>query len=129
MPFERYLGRVIFLSAFKKRGKMFDKDEWTQKELFENTKILQSQNRQVILVDTVLKPIENMESMTYNPYEMNQMPIGTVFVFYCDTGKTTKERLAFYRKKLPNHECVSLRGGRGYWRPHYQLLDGNEENK
>lgn len=107
---------------------MFTKDEWTQQELFKYTKELNAQGRNVVLVDTILKPIENIETITYNPYEMNQMPKGTVFVFYCDTGKTTKERLAFYRKKLPDFECVSLRGGRGYWRPNYQLLEELEKN-
>ena len=107
---------------------MFDKDEWTQQELLKNIKLLEQQNRTVVQVDTILKPLPNIESITYNPYEMNQMPKGTVFVFYCDTGKSTKERLAFYRKKLPNYECVSLRGGRGYWRPNYQLLEEIEKN-
>jgi hypothetical protein len=57
---------------------------------------------------------------------MNLYPSNTVFVFYCDTGKTTKERLSFYQKKFPNHKCISLKGGRAYFRPNYQLLDENE---
>jgi len=107
---------------------MFEKDEWTQQELFKNIKKLEKENKKVVLVDTILKPIQNIETITYNPYEMSQMPENTVFVFYCDTGKTTKERLNYYRKKLPNHKCVSLRGGRGYWRPNYQLLDEIDKN-
>ncbi|WP_321311251.1 hypothetical protein [Halarcobacter sp.] len=102
---------------------MFEKDEWTQQELYKYTKELEKEGINVVLVDTILKPLDNIETITYNPYEMSQMPENTVFVFYCDTGKTTKERLNFYRKKLPNHKCVSLRGGRGYWRPNYQLFD------
>ena len=107
---------------------MFEKDEWTQQELFKNVKKLEKENRKVVLIDTILKPIQNIETITYNPYEMIQMPEDTVFVFYCDTGKTTKERLNYYRKKFPNHNCVSLRGGRGYWRPNYQLLDECDKN-
>ena len=107
---------------------MFLKDEWTQQELFAYSKKLEEQNIKVVLVDTVLKPIANVETMTYNPYEMSLMPKGTVFVFYCDTGKTTKARLEFYRKKLPDYKCVSLRGGRGYWRPNYQLLEEIQRN-
>lgn len=107
---------------------IFEKDEWTQPELFKYTKLLEAHNIKVVLVDTILKPIESIETMTYNPYEMNLMPKGTVFVFYCDTGKTTKERLSYYRKKLPAFTCVSLRGGRGYWRPNYQLLEEIEKN-
>ncbi len=107
---------------------MFTKDEWTQQELYKYTKELEKEGRQVVLVDTILKPISNIETMTYNPYEMQQMPKGTVFVFYCDTGKTTKERLAFYRKKLPDYECVSLHGGRGYWRPNFRMQEEIEKD-
>lgn len=107
---------------------MFDKDEWTQQEFYKYTKELEKEGRKVVLVDTILKPLDNIETMTYNPYEMNQMPKGTVFVFYCDTGKTTKERLNFYRNKLPEYTCISLHGGRGYWRPNYQMLEEIEKN-
>ena len=102
---------------------MFSKDEWTQKEFLQNKKELEKKGIQVILIDTILKPIGNMETMVYNPYEMELLPPDTVFVFYCDTGKTTKERLEYYKKKFPKHKCISLRGGRGYFRPNYQLLD------
>jgi len=107
---------------------MFEKDEWTQQELFKYTKQLEKENISVVLVDTILKPLERIETITYNPYEMKLMPKGTVFVFYCDTGKTTKSRLDFYRKKLPEYKCISLRGGRGYWRPNYQLLEEFDKN-
>jgi glutamate formiminotransferase len=107
---------------------MFEKDEWTQQELFKYTKELEKENRKVVLIDTILKPIQNIETITYNPYEMTQMQEGTVFVFYCDTGKVTKERLNYYKKKFPNYKCISLRGGRGYWRPNYQLLDELDKN-
>ncbi|WP_072681041.1 hypothetical protein [Arcobacter sp. LA11] len=107
---------------------MFEKDEWTQQELYKYTKILDKEGVKVVLVDTILKPIENIETITYNPYEMLELPESTVFVFYCDTGKVTKERLNYYRKKFPNYRCISLRGGRGYWRPNYQLLDEIDKN-
>ncbi|MGB6329318.1 MAG: hypothetical protein WBF48_10355 [Halarcobacter sp.] len=107
---------------------MFEKNEWTQQELYKYTKELEKQNIKVVLIDTIVKPIENIETMLYNPYEMALMPENTVFVFYCDTGKTTKERLNYYKKKFPNHKCVSLRGGRGYWRPNYKLLEEIEKN-
>jgi hypothetical protein len=102
---------------------MFSKDEWTQKEFLENKKILEQKGIEVILIDTILKPIDNIKTMTYNPFEMELLPENSVFVFYCDTGKTTKERLEYYKKKFPSHKCVSLRGGRAYFRPNYQLLD------
>ena len=102
---------------------MFKKDEWTQQELYKYKRELEKVNTKVVLIDTILKPIENIETILYNPYEMVLMPENTVFVFYCDTGKTTKERLNYYRKKFPKHKCISLRGGRGYWRPNYQLLE------
>ena len=103
-------------------------DEWTQQELYKYSKQLDKDNIKVVLVDTILKPLDRIETITYNPYEMSLMPKGTVFVFYCDTGKTTKERLNFYRKKLPDYKCISLRGGRGYWRPNYQLLEEMDKN-
>ena len=96
---------------------MFNDDEWTQAELLKYKKELAKEGRDVILVDTIIKPIEGTNSVTYNPFELKQYPKGTVFVFYCDTGKTTKERIEFYRSKLPDYKCVSLKGGRGYWRP------------
>lgn len=107
---------------------MFNKDEWTQKELYKYSKELEESNIQVVLIDTILKPLDRIETITYNPYEMNLMPKGSVFVFYCDTGKTTKERLSYYKKKFPDYKCISLRGGRGYWRPNYQLLDEMDKN-
>ena len=107
---------------------MFEKDEWTQQELYKYTRELEKEGIKVVLVDTILKPLENIETITFNPYEMAEMPEDTVFVFYCDTGKVTKERLNFYRKKLPNYRCLSLRGGRGYWRPNYQILEEIEKN-
>lgn len=102
---------------------MFDKEEWTQQELYKNIKILKKNNIEVVLIDTILKPIVNIESITYNPYEMVNYKEGSVFVFYCDTGKTTKERLNYFKNKFPKYKCISLRGGRGYWRPNYQDLD------
>jgi len=107
---------------------MFDKIEWTQQELLKYSKILEQQNIKVILIDTILKPMNNIESITYNPYEMKEYPKGSVFVFYCDTGKTTKERLNYYKQKFPDYKCVSLKGGRGYWRPNMQLIDEIEKN-
>ncbi len=108
---------------------MFTKDEWTQEELLKNAIELEKEGYKIVLVDTILKPLSNnIETITYNPYEMALMDEKTIFVFYCDTGKTTKERLNFYRKKLPNHKCFSLRGGRGYWRPNFQILEEIHKN-
>lgn len=102
---------------------MFSKDEWTQIELFKNKKLLKEKGIKVVLIDTILKPLEGIETVLYNPFEMNKYPKETVFVFYCDTGKTTKERIEYYKKKFPNYKCISLKGGRAYFRPNYQLLD------
>ncbi len=102
---------------------MFLKDEWTQEELFRNKKILEKEGVKVVVIDTILKPLATIETITYNPYEMNNYPKNTVFVFYCDTGKTTKERIGYYKKKFPNYKCVSLKGGRAYFRPNFQLSD------
>jgi hypothetical protein len=99
---------------------MFTKKEWTQAELYTYTNELKKKNIDVVLVDTILKPLENIPTLLYNPFELQKFPHGTVFVFYCDTGKTTKERLNFYQKKFPNNPCISLRGGRGYWRPNFK---------
>ncbi len=106
---------------------MFTKDEWTQQELYKYKKELEKKGFKIVLVDTILKALENIETVVYNPYEMQEMPENTIFVFYCDTGKMTKERLSYYRKKFPNHKCFSLRGGRGYWRPNYQLIEEDYE--
>jgi len=102
---------------------MFFKDEWTQIELYKNKKILEEKGIKVVVIDTILKPLEVIKTITYNPYEMYNYKEGTVFVFYCDTGKTTKERLPFYKKKFPKYKCISLKGGKAYFRPNYQLLE------
>ena len=60
---------------------------------------------------------------------MEQFPHNSVFVFYCDMGKTTKERLEYYKKKFPNHKCISLKGGRGYFRPNLQLFEKSDKNE
>lgn len=106
---------------------MSNSDEWTQQELYKNIKIYKKNGVQVILIDTILKPLEKIDTMLYNPYEMEKFPKGTVFVFYCDTGKSTKERLNYFKKKFPDYLCISLRGGRAYWRPNYKLPEDINE--
>jgi hypothetical protein len=108
---------------------MFSKDEWTQQELLKNKHELEKEGIKVVLIDTILKPIENIETMLYNPPLMQELPENTVFVFYCDTGKTTKERLEYYKKKFPKHRCVSLKGGRGYFRPNLQFFEKSDNNE
>ena len=105
---------------------MFSKDEWTQKEFLQNKKELEKQGIEVVLIDTILKPLANEKTLIYNPFEMELYAKDTVFVFYCDTGKNTKERLNYYRNKFPNHRCVSLRGGRGYYRANFRLVNDNK---
>jgi len=99
------------------------KDEWTQEEFLKAKKALEKEGIQVVLVDTILNPIEKAQTVTYNPYELKQYPKGSVFVFYCDSGKDTLARLDEYKKKFPEYHCVSLRGGRGYWRKNMQVHD------
>jgi 16S rRNA C967 or C1407 C5-methylase (RsmB/RsmF family) len=99
------------------------KDEWTQEEFLKNRAKLQKEGIKVVLIDTILNPIEKEEVVTYNPFELKKYPDGSVFVFYCDTGKETKERLEEFKKKFPNHYCISLKGGRGYWRKNMMVFD------
>ena len=104
---------------------MFDKDEWTKEEYLRFSKKLEKKGVQTYLIDTILRSIKGVNTIVYNPYELQKLPKGSVFVFYCDTGKATKERLAFYRSKLPDYHCVSLKGGRGYFRPNLRLDDND----
>ena len=101
-------------------------NEWTQKEFLENKKRLENEGVAVVLVDTILSPIEKADTVTYNPFELKKYPEGSIFVFYCDTGKATLDRLKEYKERFPNHHCISLKGGRGYWRKNMQLLDAND---
>ncbi len=101
-------------------------DEWTQEEFLKNKQKLQQEGVAVVLVDTILSSIEKADSVVYNPYELKKYPEGSVFVFYCDTGKATKERLKEYKEKFPNHHCISLKGGRGYWRKDMMVLDNDQ---
>ncbi len=98
-------------------------DELTQKELFTHIKNGDIKQEDVVLVGMTLKEIDTamFEQMRYNPFELKKMPTDKLFVFFCDTGKETLENLHFYREKLPDHTCVSLKGGRGYWRPNLSV--------
>ncbi|MDD2448812.1 MAG: hypothetical protein PHS42_08140 [Sulfurimonas sp.] len=97
-------------------------DEWTQKEFLENKKLLEEQGIKVLLIDTILSPIDKAETVVYNPFLLKEEPEGSVFVFYCDTGKATLDRLDEYRAKFPKQRCISLKGGRGYWRKNMTIL-------
>ena len=44
---------------------MFTKDEWTQKEFLINKKHLEKKGIKVVLIDTILKPIANVETLIY----------------------------------------------------------------
>lgn len=104
-------------------------DEWTQKEFLYHKQRLEKEGVQVLLIDTILSPIEKAETITYNPYEMKSYPEGTIFIFYCDTGKATLDRLKEYKEKFPQYHCISLKGGRGYWRKNMQILDEHDTQK
>lgn len=97
-------------------------NEWTQKEFLENKRSLEEVGVKVILVDTILSPIDKADTIVYNPFELQNEPKGSVFVFYCDSGKATLNRLKEYKNKFPSHHCISLKGGRGYWRKNMMLL-------
>ncbi|MBU1995236.1 hypothetical protein KKC15_11075 [bacterium] len=98
-------------------------DEWTQKEFLQNKKKLEKQGIKVILIDTILSPIDKADTVTFNPFELKNEPQGSVFVFYCDSGKATLDRLKEYKKKFSKQHCISLKGGRGYWRKNMMVLD------
>lgn len=93
-----------------------DVDEWTQQEYLTHKRALEAQGIKVLLIDTILNPIDGVQTVTYSPPMLRNEPEGSVFVFYCDTGKSSRERLKEFRSRFPNHICISLRGGRGYWR-------------
>ena len=98
-------------------------NEWTQKEFLQNKAKLEKNGIKVLLIDTILSSIQKADTVVYNPYELQNEVEGTVFVFYCDSGKATLNRLKEYKEKFPNNPCLSLKGGRGYWRKNMMLLD------
>jgi hypothetical protein len=98
-------------------------DEWTQKEYLQNKAALEKEGIKVVLIDTILSSIEKADTQTYNPYELKKMPEGSVFVFYCDSGKATLNRLPEYKAKFSTCHCISLKGGRGYWRKNMMIVD------
>jgi len=98
-------------------------NEWTQKEFLQNKAKLEKDGVKVLLIDTILSPIDKADTIIYNPYELKNEPEGTVFVFYCDSGKATLNRLKEYKEKFPNNPCISLKGGRGYWRKNMMVLE------
>lgn len=98
-----------------------DADEWTQEDFLRNKQLLEKEGVKVILIDTILNSIEGTESIVYNPPLLSLEPSGSIFVFYCDTGKSTRDRLKEFRKRFPDKVCISLRGGRGYWRKNLRI--------
>lgn len=98
-------------------------DQWTQKEFLENKIKLEKEGIKVLLIDTILSPIAKAHAIVYNPHELKNLPDGSIFVFYCDSGKATLDRLPEYKEKFPKQHCISLKGGRGYWRKNMMLLD------
>jgi hypothetical protein len=101
-------------------------DEWTQEEYLREKARLVKEGVRVLLIDTILSPIDRADTVVYNPHLLKEEPEGSVFVFYCDTGKSTRERLEEFRRKFPKQHCISLRGGRGYWRKHMSVDSGEE---
>lgn len=102
-------------------------NEWTQKEYLQNKIKLEKEGVKVVLVDTILSPIEKAKTVVYNPHELKNLPDGSVLVFYCDSGKATLDRLKEYKEKFPKQVCISLKGGRGYWRKNMMILDEDAE--
>lgn len=96
-------------------------NEWTQEEFLRNKQLLEAQGTKVLLIDTILNSIEGAQTTLYSPPLLKNEPEGSVFVFYCDSGKGTNNRLGEFREKFPNHVCISLKGGRGYWRKNLQV--------
>jgi len=103
-------------------------DQWTQEEFLRNKQNLAKEGIEVFLIDTILSPIDKANTLVYNRHELKSLPEGSVFVFYCDTGKATLDRLKEYKEKFPDKHCISLKGGRGYWRKNMMILDKKEEN-
>jgi len=105
------------------KNHLLNKQEWTQKEFLEAKKEFAKDEIEIFLIDTILSPIEKADTLIYNPYELKKKAKGSVFVFYCDTGKATLNRLNEYKEKFPDYICISLKGGRGYWRKNMMVLD------
>lgn len=100
-------------------------EQWTQKEFLENKIKLEKEGVKVLLVDTILSPIQKADTVVFNPHKLKNEPKGSVFVFYCDTGKATFDRLSEYKERFPDQHCISLKGGRGYWRKNMMVLDND----
>lgn len=77
-------------------------NEWTQKEFLENKIKLEKEGIKVLLIDTILSKIDKADTVVYNPHELKNEPEGSVFVFYCDSGKSTLNRLDEYKKSSQN---------------------------
>lgn len=101
--------------------------EWTQEEYLRNKIELEKEGVKVLLIDTILNPIDHTDTQVYNPVLLKDEPEGSVFVFYCDSGKATMDRLQEYKNKFPKYVCLSLKGGRGNWRKYFQLLEKNDD--
>ena len=97
-------------------------NEWTQKEFLENKKRLEKEGIEVLLIDTINSPIEKADTILYNPFELKKYPEGTIFLFYCDSGNASLDRLKEYKAKFPKQHCISLKGGRGYWRKNMMIF-------
>jgi hypothetical protein len=103
-------------------------DQWTQKDFLKNKIKLEKEGIKVLLIDTILSPIDKAETTVYNRHELKTQPEESVFVFYCDSGKATLDRLKEYKENFPKQHCISLKGGRGYWRKNMMILDEDDNS-
>ena len=96
-------------------------DQWTQEVFMQNKVALEKKGIKVLLIDIINKEIDGAETVLYNRVTLKDEPKDSVFVFYCDSGKATFDRLKEFRERFPDQHCISLKGGRGNWRKYFQL--------
>ncbi len=97
------------------RGK-FGSDKWTWKEYFDYKKELESEWKQVVLVDMIGQPVEWAISISNELFFSNQYPEGTVFVLYCHSGGSSGYVQKQLKPNLPHYTIINMDGGIGAYR-------------
>ncbi len=87
---------------------------WNWEQYFENKKSLESEGKDVVLVDMINHPVEGSVPIS-NELFSGKYPDGTHFVFYCHSGGSSGAIQKQLTPQLPQYTFVNLAGGIAFY--------------
>ena len=88
---------------------------WNWEQYFENSKKLQSEGKNVVLVDMIHQPVEGSVPISNEIFNTSVHPEGTYFVLYCHSGGSSGMLQKQLTPQLPEYTFVNLVGGIGQY--------------